>query len=97
VARSVPPAPAPLDLPQRQLLLRLGAFATLAGDEPRLQSLRRGYAARVAGGPLAESFVALLGEPGGAPTTAKGRPDLAQLRREIQAARGLQEQLRTLR
>ena len=92
---TIPPAPAPLDEPQRQLLLRLAAFTGLAGDEPGLAALRTAYAPRFADGPLAEAFATVTADATG--TGAAGKPNLPRLRQEISAARALQDQLRTLR
>lgn len=91
VTATLPPAPAPLDTDARQMLLRLGAFYTLAGDEAGLRSLRESQGPRMAGGPLAEAFAAVTG------STRGGVTDLARLRQEVALARALPEQLRALR
>jgi hypothetical protein len=78
---ALPPAPAPLDSDTRQSLLRLGAFLALAGDEPALAALREAVGTRMAGGPLADTFAALVaGRPDSA-VLARLRHEMAELRR----------------
>jgi len=88
----LPAAPAPLDEPQRQLLLRLAAFSALAGDEPRVAELRASYGPRMARGSMAEAFATLVAE-----APRQGVPDLDRLRREVAMGDKLSEQLRSLR
>ncbi|TCZ53672.1 hypothetical protein [Roseicella aquatilis] len=92
LAAAIPPAPAPLSVEHRALLLKLAAYTGLAGDEAGLAALRGTYAARVAGGPLAEAFAMLT-----AGEVAERKPNLDRLRQETAAARALQDQLRSLR
>jgi hypothetical protein len=96
VRQTVPAAPAPLDTAQRRSLVRLAAFVSLAGDEAGIEALRTQYASRMAGGPLAEAFLATLGVDA-LPRRGGAAPNLGTLRRDLATARRLQEQLIDLR
>lgn len=91
VGAIVPVAPAELDQSQRAALARAAAYAALAGDEALLATLRAGYEARMAGGPLAEAFALLTGDP------VRGAADLPRLQREIGMLRLLPARLEALR
>jgi hypothetical protein len=95
VAASLPPAPTPLEPAHRDLLVRLAAFASLAGDEAMLAALRRDYTPRMRTSPQAGAFTAMTG--GDAPRTPGAPPALSQQQRELLAAQRLQEQLRNVR
>ena len=95
VAASLPPAPAQLEPVHRDLLVRLAAFASLAGDEAMLASLRRDFAPRLGGSPQAGAFTAMTGAD--APRAAGGPATLSRQQRELMAAQRLQEQLRNVR
>jgi hypothetical protein len=95
VAASLPAAPAQLEPVHRDLLVRLAAFASLAGDEAMLASLRRDFTARLGGSPQAGAFTALTGPD--APRAAGGPATLSRQQRELLAAQRLQEQLRSVR
>ncbi|ONG54447.1 hypothetical protein BKE38_10175, partial [Pseudoroseomonas deserti] len=91
-AALLPAAPAQLNPAQRQLLLRLAAFRTLAGDEARIAQLRDSYGSRMAGGPLGDAFATLT-----APPASAGTPELQRLRQEVALSRALSKELQTLR
>jgi hypothetical protein len=95
VAASLPPAPAPLEPSHRDLLVRLAAFASLAGDEAMLATLRRDFTTRMRASPQAGAFTAMTGAD--APRSAGGSAALSQQQRELLAAQRLQEQLRNVR
>ena len=93
VAASLPPAPAPLDPSHGDLLVRLAAFANLAGDETMLAALRRDFSPRMRASPQASAFTAIIG--GETPRGDRGSTGLSQQQRELLAAQRLQEQLRS--
>lgn len=95
VAASVPPAPAPLEPTHRDLLVRLAAFASLAGDEAMLTALRRDFTPRLGAHPQASAFTAMTGSE--APRSPGASTTLSQQQRELLAAQRLQEQLRNAR
>ena len=95
VAASVPPAPAALDSVHRDLLVRLAAFASLAGDDAMLAALRRDFTPRMRGSPQASAFTAMTAADG--PRAPGGPAGLSQQQRELLAAQRLQEQLRNVR
>ena len=95
VAASLPPAPAPLEPSHRDLLVRLAAFASLAGDDAMLATLRRDFTPRMRTSPQAGAFAAMTGAE--APRSPGGSAALSQQQREFLAAQRLQEQLRNVR
>ena len=95
VATSLPPAPAPLEASHRDLLVRLAAFASLAGDDAMLATLRRDFTPRMRTSPQAGAFTAMTGAD--TPRSAGGPAALSQQQRELLAAQRLQEQLRNVR
>jgi hypothetical protein len=95
VAVSVPPAPAALEAVHRDLLVRLAAFASLAGDDTLLAALRRDFTPRMMASPQAGAFTAMTAAD--SPRAPGGTAGLSQQQRELLAAQRLQEQLRNVR
>ncbi|MGG5812587.1 hypothetical protein, partial [Falsiroseomonas sp. CW058] len=89
LARTAPEAGALAPATRREVL-RLGAFLTLAGDDPGLAALRTRFATRMSEGEFAEAFAAIA-------PPAPGGNDAAHLRREVARARAATEELRALR
>jgi len=91
LAAALPPAPAPLGRVERAAVARAAAYAALAGDDALLAALRQAEAARMAGGPLAEAFALLTGDP------LRGIADLPRVAEEIGMLRALPRRLEALR
>jgi len=91
LATRLPPAPAPLQEPERRLVVRTAALLALAGQESGLTLLRNAEAGRMAGGPLEEAFMLITG------AGMDNVGDLPRLRQELELARVLPERLESLR
>lgn len=96
VTATVPAAPAPLLPAHQDLLVRVAAFASLAGDEAMLDALRRDFAPRIGTSPQASAFMAMTEA---SPSRAQGGPSasLSRQQRDLLAVQRLQEQLRAER
>ncbi len=91
LAAALPPPPAPLEVPQRRMLLRQAALLALAGEDSALGALRAAETARMGDGALAEAFALLTADP------LRGLADLPRLQRELQLFRSLPGRLEALR
>jgi hypothetical protein len=72
-------------------VLRAAAFAALGGDATRLGALRTAWSARMAEGPLAQTFALLTADP------VRGLSDLPRIQRELNLFRGFPNQLEAFR
>ena len=95
ISASLPPAPTPLEPSHGDLLVRLAAFASLAGHEGMLAILRRDFGPRMRTSPQANDFATMIGPE--TPRSARSPTNLVQQQREWLAAQRLQEQLRDAR
>jgi hypothetical protein len=91
MAARLPPAPEPLDEPQRRLVVQAASLMAMAGEEAALVALREAEAARMAGGPLEEAFALITG------ASIAGVGDLPRARQELELARALPARLESLR
>lgn len=95
LAAALPPPPAPLEPAHRDLVVRLAAFASLAGDDPMLAALRHDFVPRLQGSPQAGALIAMAGADSA--RSPGGSAALSRQQRELLAIQRLQEQLRLVR